>query len=147
MVIYGAMFLLIPLVRYLWQTALNHSIKIRNYERHEAAKVVSQPDREVKQKLMERQEFINAAAIREVQADKLAFSTESESLDQQFKELELTSSDNQKPNAALEMIVQNMNETVLRKDESAGYSAESMDPGNEINRDESNRDESNRDSQ
>jgi hypothetical protein len=84
MVAYGALFVVIPLFRQAWQTMLNRRIKMRNLERQEAAKIVSQPDQEIIAKLAERQEFATAMHIRAVQADHLAFTTERETLEQQF---------------------------------------------------------------
>lgn len=86
MVGYGALFVLIPLARQGWQSLLNHRVEIRNFERQEAAKIVSEPDREIKAKLGEREEFAPSLQIRAVESDHLAFTTERESLEQEFSE-------------------------------------------------------------
>jgi len=90
MVFYGAFFLIIPMIRFVWETMLNRRIRIRNYEREEAAKIVSQPDREIKAKLTERQELAPTLAIRAVEEGHLAFSTEKETLEQQFNDQDMT---------------------------------------------------------
>jgi hypothetical protein len=87
MVAYGALFVIIPLARHIWQSMINQRIEIRNFERQEAAKIVSQPDREIKAKLQEREEFAPSLQIRDVAADHLVFTTEKESLEQQFTDV------------------------------------------------------------
>lgn len=85
---YSSLFVLIPLCRNIWQGILNQRIKIRNYEREEAAKLVQNPDREMRSKLAERQEFAPSVQIRAVESDHLAYSTEQGSLEQVFEHSE-----------------------------------------------------------
>jgi hypothetical protein len=87
MLLYGTLFVCIPMVRLAWQAILNQGIKKRNYRRQQAAKVVSEPDQEIKAKLGERTEFAPAVQIRAVASDGLVFTTERENLEQQLSEL------------------------------------------------------------
>jgi hypothetical protein len=89
LVAYGALFVIIPLVRLVWQSMLNHRIEIRNFERLEAAKIVTEPDREIKGKLADLGEFESSVPIRAVEADHLAYTTERETLDQDLEDKDM----------------------------------------------------------
>ncbi len=94
MVVYGCFFLIIPMIRFVWETMLNNRIKIRNRERAEAAKIVSEPDGEIKAKLAERLALAPAMTIRAVEAEHLAFNTEKETLEQEFNALDMAGGEN-----------------------------------------------------
>ena len=88
MIVYGSLFVLIPLIRLAWQALLNHGINGRNDKKaaggqNELANLMQK----YKQKLAEREEFTpSISKSGQLHRKKVIFTTESETLAQQFRE-------------------------------------------------------------
>jgi hypothetical protein len=78
---YGSAFLSIPLVRYFWVQRQNGKIAHRNQEREQRAEVLAQLDDPVREKLS----FAKTLASQTiVTAENLAYSTETDLIDQEI---------------------------------------------------------------
>ena len=84
--VYATMFVMIPVFRRVEQVMRNREIEKRNVKREEAAKRLRHPDLEMKDKLAELDEFASSVAIRAVESDHLAYSTDKDSLEQEFED-------------------------------------------------------------
>lgn len=78
---YGTAFLTVPLVRYFWVQWRNGKIAVRNGQRQEQARHLSQADVALKQKIAYARQF---AAETVISSDNLAYTTETDLLDQEI---------------------------------------------------------------
>lgn len=83
LLIYGAGFLTIPLLRYFWVQWKNRSIEARNLERQQRAILLNEPDANLQKKLAYAREF---AAENVLTGDDLAYTTETELTAQELEQ-------------------------------------------------------------
>ncbi len=82
---YGTGFLVIPLIRYFWIKWRNNKIASRNRDRISRAKVLASADSDLQQKIAFANQF---AAEKVIGSNDLAYSTETDLLDQEVRRLE-----------------------------------------------------------
>lgn len=80
---YGIGFLAIPLIRYFGIQFKNQQIEARNYQRHQQAIVLKEPDIALQKKIAYAQQF---AAQNVINADNLAYTSEKDLLDQELEQ-------------------------------------------------------------
>ncbi|KYC41547.1 hypothetical protein WA1_15965 [Scytonema hofmannii PCC 7110] len=80
---YGTGFLVIPLIRYFWIQWRNSKISDRNRTRQSRARFLADPDTQLQQKISYARQF---AVEKVIGTDDLAYSTETDLLEQQFRE-------------------------------------------------------------
>lgn len=80
---YGIGFLAIPLIRYFWIQFKNQQIEARNYQRHQQAIVLKEPDLALQKKMAYAQQF---AAQNIINAEDLAYTSEKDLLDQELEQ-------------------------------------------------------------
>lgn len=83
LLIYGAGFLTIPLLRYFWVQWKNRSIEARNLERQQRSILLNEPDANLQQKLAYARSF---AAEHVLTGDDLAYTTETELTEQELQQ-------------------------------------------------------------
>ncbi|MUG96771.1 hypothetical protein F7734_32300 [Scytonema sp. UIC 10036] len=80
---YGTGFLVIPLIRYFWIQWRNNKISSRNRTRQARARLLADPNTQLQQKISYARQF---AAEKVIGTDDLAYSTETDLLEQEFRE-------------------------------------------------------------
>lgn len=83
---YGTTFLAIPLIRYAWIQLRNRAIKTRNQKRSQLMAVLAREDDLIKQKITYAEQFASQKVISE---GKLAYTTETELIDQEIENSDL----------------------------------------------------------
>ncbi|MCW6035158.1 DUF148 domain-containing protein [Spirulina subsalsa FACHB-351] len=82
---YGALFLLIPVVRYFWIQRKNQVINQRNNERSQYFKILKNANQKIKQKLVQARQFASQHILSE---QDLAYTTETDLLDQNLQQVD-----------------------------------------------------------
>ncbi|GAB1541128.1 hypothetical protein NUACC21_37980 [Scytonema sp. NUACC21] len=90
---YGTGFLVVPLVRYFWIQWRNNKIASRNRDRQTRARILAEPDTSLQNKIAYARQF---ATEKVIGSEDLVYSTETDLLEQEFKQFNQDDDEEQK---------------------------------------------------